>query len=92
MKLKDLQNSAFWFIVGLGLIVAVGFADYYTGYELSFSLFYLIPIGVAAWYSSKKMGFIMSVIATILWFFIDYISDHNYSSAIIPYWNALVRL
>lgn len=92
MKLQDLQNSAFWFIVGLGLIVAVGFADYYTGYELSFSLFYLIPIGVAAWYSSKKMGFIMSVIATILWFFIDYISDHNYSSAIIPYWNALVRL
>lgn len=91
MKIHNIKSSIFWFFIGLVLIVVVGFADYYTGYELSFSLFYLIPIGVAAWFSSKKMGFIMSIIATVLWFFIDYISDHKYSSAIIPYWNAIIR-
>lgn len=91
LKKDEQKKTYFWFLIGLGLVVIVGFADYYSGFELSFSLFYLIPIGVVAWYSNKIMGLTMSLIATILWFLIDQYGGHVYSSTIIPYWNAVVR-
>jgi len=35
------------------LIVLLGFSDHLSGFELSFSVFYLIPISIAAWYIGK---------------------------------------
>ena len=46
--------------VGLGsfLLGGVAFLDYATGVELSFSLFYLIPISLIAWAVSERFGLV----------------------------------
>ena len=38
---------------GNGIIAAVGWVDYLTGHEISFSVFYLLGVGLAAWIYSK---------------------------------------
>ena len=74
------------------LILIVGWLDLCTGYEYSFSIFYLLPVFIVAWFDNK--GF---VILTILFsgatrFYTDVNSDHIYVNALAPYWNAFVRI
>ena len=37
--------------IGLMLVGVVGYIDYVTGYEIGFSLFYLIPIVLVTWFA-----------------------------------------
>ena len=41
-------------IVGLVLVLLVGIARYLTGVEVSFSIFYLIPVGLVSWFVGRK--------------------------------------
>lgn len=79
-------------IVGVALIVDVMLLDYLTGGEISFSIFYLIPISLIAWFVGRKAGIFMSVLGAILWLSADLLVGHAYSHPAIPYWNMLVRL
>jgi len=38
-------------LIGLALLVLIGFIDYLTGFELLFSVFYLLEVGLAAWFA-----------------------------------------
>ncbi|MDD5274370.1 MAG: GGDEF domain-containing protein, partial [Methylovulum sp.] len=73
-------------------IAGIGIADFMTGSELSFSLFYLLPIVLVTWFSGRSFGLAISVIAAITWLVADTLAGHIYSHAIISYWNALMRL
>lgn len=73
-------------------VCIIGLFDFYTGYELSFSIFYLLPVSAAVWYNGKKTGVIVSAISAVVWFFVDHYSGHIYSMAVIPLWNGFVRL
>lgn len=74
------------------LVGAIGYFDYVTGYELSFSAFYLIPVSLASWYCGKRLGLIISVVAAIIWLVADYTSGSKYSQVWIYFWNGTVRL
>jgi diguanylate cyclase (GGDEF)-like protein len=74
------------------LIAIVGAFDLATGYELSFSIFYAIPVGIASWYAGMRWGLLVSIVSAASWFAADYASGHPYSYATIPIWNASVRL
>jgi diguanylate cyclase (GGDEF)-like protein len=93
-KLAPLEerSSLFWTIAGLIGVAAVGVADLLTGSELAFSLFYLIPIVLVTWFSGRNLGFAMGVASTIAWFAADALAGQSYSSPVIRYWNAAIRL
>jgi len=74
------------------LIVAVGAADLESGYELSVSIFYAIPVAIGAWYVGRRFGFLACAVSAATWFAADAISGHQYSHPTIPLWNAIVRL
>lgn len=84
---SKLQNSI-WAILLTCLIATI---DYLTGYEISFSLFYLLPVGFATWYLNRKIGILFSVISALIWLANDYFTDHLYSADLIPIWNSMVR-
>ena len=86
------RSQTFWLITGLIGVVIVGFADYTTGREIAFSLFYLIPIVLVTWYSGNKLGLVISGASAVAWFTADTLAGQAYSSPVIPYWNAAVRL
>jgi len=75
---------------GIGVLV-VGLLDYLTGYELSFSIFYLIPVSLAVWYGGRGPATAVAMLACLTWLSADLTSGHQYSSPVIPLWNALVR-
>ncbi|MCH7311775.1 GGDEF domain-containing protein [Acinetobacter sp. ANC 4805] len=74
------------------ILVVLGSVDLATGYEYSFSVFYLIPISIAAWYDHTKITIITILLSAITWLLADINAGHPYSNHIIPFWNATVRL
>ena len=81
-------------IAVLFIIIAmccVGFLDYLTGEEYSFSIFYLVPISFAAWSMGLRAGVIVSLANAAVWFGIDFIIDHQlHGYPRVSYWNSLV--
>ncbi|MEO6975330.1 MAG: GGDEF domain-containing protein [Gallionella sp.] len=80
------------FILSVMIIGLVGAVDCLTGNELSFSIFYLIPIIISGWYSNRIYTLIACLISSATWLIVDYWSGHTYSMAWIIWWNASVRL
>jgi signal transduction histidine kinase len=74
------------------MISLVGYFDLLTGYELSFSFFYLIPISFFAIsnQSTKINILIAALYSALLWFAAEFFS-RPYSSTFFPLWNAIVR-
>lgn len=66
--------------------------DYLTGSEFSFSIFYLIPISLVAWFIDRETGVIMSILGAACWLTVDLLTHSAYSHPATPYWNMLVRL
>jgi diguanylate cyclase (GGDEF)-like protein len=85
---------SFWLVYALTavLIGIVGFLDYLTGWEFSFSIFYLIPIGLVTWSAGRREGLVFAVIAAATWLGVDLTGGHPYQYAMIPYWNSIVRM
>jgi diguanylate cyclase (GGDEF)-like protein len=77
--------------ISLLLIASIAAIDHATGYELSFSIFYLIPVGISAWYGGKTLGLPICVLSAAAWLAVDYLALQQYSHAAIPFWNAGVR-
>lgn len=76
------------FFVCLLIICPIAILDYITGYEISLFIFYLIPVSIGSWYTGRISGFMVSVIAALIWLIVDFISGHPYSSIFILFWNA----
>lgn len=74
------------------LLMLIVFAfDYATGHELSFSIFYLLPISLAAWLRGRRAALAASVFGAGAWLVADVYSDQQYTDSAIPFWNMLVR-
>lgn len=78
--------------LSLLLMLILAAVDHTTGYELSFSIFYLIPVSIGAWYAGRGTGLVLGVLSAATWLLIDLIGGHVYSHPLIPFWNATVRL
>lgn len=79
-------------IGGLTGAMLVGFLDWATGTELTFSAFYLLPIGYAAWFGGRRIGLGTALVAAIAYPAAEIFADRAYSTAWIPVWNAGIRL
>lgn len=89
-RIKSKPLAIFFTLIAIGVITIL---DYISGAELSFSVFYLIPIALLAINrtSSKKQIIIISFIAAACWYFVD-ATTNTYSHQFYPFWNAHVRL
>jgi diguanylate cyclase (GGDEF)-like protein len=74
------------------LVAIIGLIDHLTGYELAFSIFYAIPIGVSSWYVGNRSGVAVCIVSGLTWLAVDFTSGHPYSHPAIPFWNMGVRL
>ena len=78
--------------VGFVAAALVGTADYYTGPDLSFGVFYLIPIALMAWWHGLRPVSIMALYCAVIWLFVDLTNTRPYAQPMAPYWNAFTRL
>lgn len=85
MNISDyIANQPRMLVIMLGviLIAIAGIIDYVTGSDLSFLLFYLVPVYFFVWFTTKRIGVIVSIICVAIWA-IDNISNriHPYNSS-----------
>jgi diguanylate cyclase (GGDEF)-like protein len=88
----DRVRKPVWIGLGFALLGGVAYLDYITGVELSFSLFYLLPISLLAWTVRERFGLVIAFLSAGIWLMVDVWSGNRYSS-VLPYiWNTIVRL
>ena len=79
-------------LIGLLLVLAVAALDYVTGYEVSASIFYLIPVSYVTWYAGCSHGMLVAVISAAMWGIVAHAAGARDSTPLIPVWNSAVRL
>src|SRR6266849_7869148 len=91
--LEKLEHSSRTFLITAGLVVLalIGFVDYLTGFEMLFSVFYLLEVGLAAWFVGRGFGLLMSVLSVIVWIGGDVAAGAHYSNLVVPIWNAVIN-
>jgi hypothetical protein len=79
-------------LAGCFLMLAVlGWLDYITGYEMSFFVFYSVPVGIAAWYVGRWPAIGVALGATVSWLLADYFGGAKYSAPFFYYWNSTIH-
>lgn len=86
------QNKLLLVLTGFVIMILIGLLDLRTGYEMAFSIFYVLPISLITWVTSRQLGFIVSFLCTIIWLSVEIFSNRPYSHVFFPVWNFLMRL
>lgn len=91
MHTLERKRSSVIIEVSLVLAVLVGILDHVTGMEVSISLFYLVPIAIAAWYTGRWAGLGFSFLCAVEGFLAGIRGLSSYSYVVIAYWNAVME-
>jgi diguanylate cyclase (GGDEF)-like protein len=75
----------------LAAIALIALLDWTTGIEISLSILYLFPVAFASWQAGLWPGVAVAVVGAGAWLAADLGAGHEYSAAVIPYWNAAMR-
>ena len=83
-----------WTFFAFALIPAIGFADYVTGPDITFTLAYIAPVALVGWMASRRLALAASMLSALAWIAADYalgrvdptvwVYAWNFSSRLIP--------
>jgi signal transduction histidine kinase len=79
-------------VVALGIVAVIGFVDFITGFETSFSIFYLLAITLAAWFVSRGFAIFISILSVVVSLAGDLARGAHFSSPLVPAWNATILI
>jgi diguanylate cyclase (GGDEF)-like protein len=79
-------------ILGFSLVLLIGAIDYGSGYEISVSFLYLLPILLFALGGTPTSAILISIFSAVTLFWADLASGHVYSHKAIPIWNFVMAL
>jgi glucose-6-phosphate-specific signal transduction histidine kinase len=72
-------------------LCVVGLLDYLNHWELSFALFYLVPIFVVAWKFGRVGGAIAAIVSAVVWVSLDYMRA-PFTNAVADAWNVTMKV
>jgi signal transduction histidine kinase len=79
-------------IIALVMIAAIAMLDYATGTELTFSIFYFLPIVLVSWYVDRWFGLFFAFVCAIAWAAAEYLGEAERLNIFIFIFNVGVRL
>ena len=79
-------------VLVVGMVFAIGFLDYSSGFELSLSVVYLGPVSIATWYAGRRIGFAIALLSALVCIAADVASGYYFSHPAYLMWNAMVLL
>jgi signal transduction histidine kinase len=92
LQTLEKQSRRTLIVAGLLILVVIGIVDYLTGFEILFSVFYLLEVGLATWFVGRGFGSLMSVLSVVVWIGGDMAAGAHYSRPFVPIWNATILL
>jgi len=78
--------------LGICLVFVLGIVDYLTGYELSLSAFYLIPVLLTAWYAGRRQAMLLAALSAGVWLLADFTAGHEYTQVFFVFWDMIMHL
>ena len=91
MALAQRQSKQLLLWEALLLAGLIGAVDWFSGYEVSLSLFYGAPIMVAIWYCDKKAGMLVAIVCAIAWWWADILAGHMYPKRWLAIWEPCLQ-
>jgi len=82
-----------WFMI-LSIFVLTGILsvlDWVTGRDVSFLIFYLVPIGLASWYVSSRWGIAVALSCGVVWYMEDVMGREAIPSVFLLTWNLTTK-
>ncbi len=89
---NERRSPAPFVAAAIALLLVIGAVDYLTGYQVQFSVFYLLEVALATWFVGRAFGLVMSVLSVVVWMGGDFAAGASYSNPSIPIWNGLILL
>lgn len=86
------RSTGFWIAVSAILMTIVAALDYITGVELSFSLFYLLPVSTLTWFTKRSYGVVGSLASSLIWLTVNLGFGTPCYHPLTHVWNSLIRL
>ena len=74
------------------VLLLVGAADYATGTSRSMLVFYLIPVGLCAWFLGPREALVMTALSVALIIGTDHVQVDPEKEMITQWWNAGIAL
>jgi signal transduction histidine kinase len=78
-------------LLGVGLVLCVGIADYLTGPHIALLFFYLLPVCFAAWFAGRWPGVFVACASGGVSYMAHFLDPSNERSALLLLWNMLMR-
>jgi signal transduction histidine kinase len=86
------QSRALSIFTSFFLVLVVGVADYFSGYQIYWSIFYLLAISFALWNVGVLFALLVSALSIASWLAGDWVAGVVYPNRFVPVWNALITL
>ena len=80
------------FALALASVLLISIPDALFGYEISLSVFYLCPVGIATWYAGRTSGVAIALISTLSSLAEYFTAAPVFTSPAIMAWNGLLHL
>ncbi|MBE2228055.1 MAG: sensor histidine kinase [Ignavibacteria bacterium] len=90
-KYIERSNIYIKLLIASVLISLVALTDHITSKDISFSIFYLIPIAFMAWYGGKLYAIIFAVAGAGLWLILDTEGFSEMKNLWFSFWSTVVR-
>jgi diguanylate cyclase (GGDEF)-like protein len=92
LGLADIRaHKTVLFGVSLILLLGLVIADYATGFELSLSALYLVPVTLMTLAFGMKVGLSMTIVAYGAWVIVNTKQDYAHAAPFFVYWEASIR-
>jgi diguanylate cyclase (GGDEF)-like protein len=91
LKAFQKERPLFWTVVGIVLVGLIGLVDYLTGNEITFSLFYLLPIVLVTLAVNQSVGLLISFLSALTLLGAQIAAGQIYSSPIVYFLNTMIR-
>jgi len=86
------QSTAAIYAGTLLLTALLGWIDYRTGFEITFAVFYYLPVAGSTYFVGPRAGASVAGASAAAWLLADLLSGHTYSSTMVGVWNTSARL
>lgn len=80
------------FFFSLLFVIILGFIDYLSGTDVTFYIFYVIPVLFIVWFADKKYGFIICFFCLVSWYTDTFYKRGDDIDSIILLWNLFVEM
>jgi signal transduction histidine kinase len=88
----DLPAPNTTLMLSAALVLLIAVADFLTGYELTLSILYFVPLFITAWRCGLQSAVVLAIFAVGAWVTSDILAGHHYSHPFYRWWEGLIKL